>query len=423
MDVREELFELRLRNRREREADEARQDDRPGRVLLDQVLAHRLGVDVARLHAHEVAGVERHDRERLLVFGMRLEDAADLVVARAQHLVLLLLLRVIVRIRIRGDREVLADRRDVGDRRADIPRRLGLQRPELRVRRALEREGDKADAQPPHVVLLRRAVELDGDDVRMQRRELREQRLLMDARLVDEPEIGVVEDDDDPPAGLRGGLDGGDDPLRVLERRGVARRVVREVEDEELLHARRGQRGLQRRRVKMPVLERVEVAHLAADGIPEDQLVVVPEEVGRDELVARVEKQLRRDPKAVRERVRDDGVRAADALHGRVLLQLHRAPLLAEGRKAEASGVEERLAAERHVLREAVHHERRAVLLERHADRRVDVAALGFAALAENAAVGEVEAAAGGGERVGDGAEILVELLCELVHRESLLVC
>ena len=43
----------------------------------------------------------------------------------------------------------------------------------------------------------------------------------------------------------------------------------------------------------------------------------------------------------------------------------------------------------------------------------------GLGALAENAAVGEVEALAGGREQIRDGAERPVELFCQCVHRRS----
>ena len=347
---------------------------------------------------------------------MRLQDLADLLIACLENGVLLLLLRRVLRIGECGDREVLADRRGVGDAAADVARRLCLERLQLLVRRALERKGDEADAKAPHVVLLRRAVELHREDVPVERRKLGEERLAVDALLVDEPEVGVVADDHDSLAGLRGGLHRGDDLLRVRKRRRVAGRVVRKVEDEDFFLSGREQRGLHRGRVKTAALERVEVPDLAADRLLEDELVVVPEEIGADQLVRLTRKELRDDADAVGERVRDDGIRELHALEGRVLLDLHRLPLLAELGQPEASGIEKRLLVEPKVLREALHHERRAVLLERHADRRVDVAALGFCTLSEDAAIGKIHPLARVGEKLHRAAQRLIESLSQLIH-------
>ena len=80
---------------------------------------------------------------------------------------------------------MLADRGGVGDARADVARGLGLERLELVGRRTLEREADEANTQTPDIVFLRRTVKLDGEDVLVQVREFGEERLLVDALLVD----------------------------------------------------------------------------------------------------------------------------------------------------------------------------------------------------------------------------------------------
>ena len=61
------------------------------------------------------------------------------------------------------------------------------------------------------------------------------------------------------------------------------------------------------------------------------------------------------------------------------------------------------------------------VLLERHADRGVDAARLGFGTLAENAAIGEIEALAGGRKHVRDGAQRLVQQFSQWVHSCAIL--
>ena len=418
MDVGEEARQFCRGHRREAEADQARQDDRARRIRLDQPPADRLGVDAARPDAHEVARVERHRLEGVGVFGMRREDAADFAVARVEDLVLLLLLPRVGGIGERRDREVLADGRDVRHAAADVAGGLRLQRLELLRRRALERERDEPDAQAPDVILLRRAVELHGEHVFGERRERGEERLAVDARLVDEAEVGVVEDDDDPLARVRRRLDRRDDARHVLVRRRVARRVVRKVEDEELPVARGLQRRLHRRRVEAAVDEGVEVRDPAADRLAEDELVVVPEEVRRHERVVRIGEELRRDPQAVRQRVGDDGVGERDALQRRVLLELHLLPRLAQGREPERRRIEERAPVERDAFGEARHHHRRIVFLERHADRRVDVAAARLRALAQDAAVGKIHVPAGGRKELRRRAERLVELARQFIHDE-----
>ena len=70
----------------------------------------------------------------------------------------------------------------------------------------------------------------------MKIRELGEKRFLMDTLLVDQAEIRVIKNHYDSLAGSRGGLHGGDDFLRIFDRRGIPSRIVWEVENEELLH-------------------------------------------------------------------------------------------------------------------------------------------------------------------------------------------
>ena len=238
----------------------------------------------------------------------------------------------------------------------------------------------------------------------------------MDALLVDEPEVGVVQHDDDLLA-LRGhGLHRCNDALRVLERGRVARRVVREVEDEDFLVAGGQERALHRRHVERARAEHVERGKLRTANLLEDERVVVPVEVRRHHLVARTGEQLASHAQAVGESVRHDGEGIPLPAQGGVFLHLHLLPRLAERQKTKAAGVEEGLAVEIRMPGEAVHHERGAVLLERHADRRVDRARLRLGALPENAPVGEIDAAADGGEHVGHRSQFCVQLFCQCVH-------
>ena len=161
--------------------------------------------------------------------------------------------------------------------------------------------------------------------------------------------------------------------------------------------------------------------HLAADRVLEDELVVVPEEIGADQLVRRVRKQLRDDADAVGEGVGDDRVRELDALQGRILLELHFLPLFAKLGEAEAAGVEKRLLVELEVVPEALHHERGAVLLERHADRRINGASLGLAALSEDATVGKIHPFPLFREELRRGTKRFVEFLSQFVHNGLIL--
>ena len=250
----------------------------------------------------------------------------------------------------------------------------------------------------------------------MEIRELSEKRFAVDALFVNEPEVRIVAEDNDLLA-LRGdGLYSGNNLLRVGKRRRVAGRVVGEIENQNLLLAGGEKCLLHRVRVKRAFLEGIEELYLAADGFLEDQLVVVPEEVGADERVARPCKELRADADAVGERVRHDGIGKRLALERGILDELHRAPRLAQFRQAEAARIEERSLVEVNRLPEAVHHERRAVLLECHADRRVDCAGLRLRTLPENSTVWKIHAPTGRGEKISRRAERLVQLKRQLVH-------
>ena len=250
----------------------------------------------------------------------------------------------------------------------------------------------------------------------MQVGELGEQRLGMDALFVDEPEVGVVQHDDDLLA-LRGhGLHRCNDALRVLERGRVARRVVREVEDEDLLVAGGQERALHRRHVERARAEHVERGELRAAHLLEDERVVVPVEVRRHHLVAQTGEQLARHAQTMGEGVRYDGEGVVLPAQGGVLLHLHLLPRLAERQKAETSGIEEGLAVEIRMSGETVHHERGAVLLERHADRRVDRARLRLGSLTKDAPVGEIDATADRREHVGHRSQFCVQLFCQCVH-------
>ena len=350
---------------------------------------------------------------------MRLQDAADDPVAVLEHGILLALLADVVRVLVGGDGEVLPERRDVGYRRAHIARRLRLERRKLLRREALPRECDESHAHAPHVVLLSGAVQLDGQHVGVQIRELGEQGILVDALLVDEPEVRVVEDHDDPLL-LCCGLDCGHDLLRILQRCGVACGVVREVEYEKLLVARAEQGLLHGGGVKASVPEGVERLHLRAAGVGEYERVVVPVQIRGHHRVALVRKQLRAHAQAMSKRVGDHRVREPLAIERGVLPNEEFPPDLAQGGKTEAARVQERLAAERNVLGEAVHNEWRAILLERHAYRGVYAALFGLGPLAENAAEWKVHAPPLGGQKTCRRAKRLVQTFCQCVHDRKL---
>ena len=223
---------------------------------------------------------------------------------------------------------------------------------ELFRRRALEREGDKSDAEAPHVILFRRAVELDGENVLRKIRELGEKRLAVDAVLVDEPEVGVVEDNDDL-AARRGDFgDGLYDLDGIVVRRRVAGRIVREVENQNLLALARQKRLLHRGCIKVAVLEGIEERKLCTRGFLENQRVVIPVKIGNDYLNTALREKLGRNPKTVRKRVGYYGIRKLLALKGRILLDLHLAPLRAKLGNAEAARVEKRLLVEGNPLLE-----------------------------------------------------------------------
>ena len=392
-----------MRDGRERKAYEPGKDDRPRRILLDKMAADGLRVDADRLDAHEVAGIERHHLEEFRVPGIFGEDAADEMVAAGEDFVLLALLRGVGRVGERGGREVLAERGNIGDAAPDVARRLRLERLQLRFRRALERKRDEADAKPPDVILLRGAVELDGEDVFVKAREIGEERFAVDALLVDEPEVRIVEDDYDFDALLGRFLDGLDNRGRVFVRGRVAGGVVGEVEDQDFLGAVGKERGLERRRVETAILERVEMRNAATGDFTEYELVVVPEKIGRDERIRMIGEELGRDAQAVGDGVRHDGARIEEAAHGRVFLQFHLHPLLAQGGQPERACIQEDRLVHVDARLERVHHERRAVFLERLAYRCVDFRPLGLGALPEDAAVGEIHPLADGGKEFRRG--------------------
>ena len=324
---------------------------------------------------------------------------------------------------------MLPDRGRIGDRRAHVARRLRLERLQLLLRKSLAREGDESHAHSPHVVLLRGTVELHCQHVRMEVGELREERFLMDALLIDEPEVGVVQNHHDLLA-LRGrGLDRRDDLRRVRKGRRVAGGVVREVEDQNLLLAGPQQRLLHRHRIKLVgraprarrFRKRVERLQFRADGLTEDERVVVPVEIGHDHLVPLVRKQLCTDAQAMREGVRHHGIREGLAPERRILPHHEIAPARPKRRQTEAAGVKERLAAQVDVLGKAVHDQRRAVLLERHADGGVDFAGLRFRTLPQNSTVGEVQTPPFSGEKSRRLTERFVQSFRQYVHRQRII--
>ena len=395
----EQLAELFGRDCAERDADKARKHDCAGAVVLDEFLAQCFGVHALRLDAHEVTAVARHGLEGFLVFGVACEHVLDDVVALLEGRVLLSLLVHVFGALVGGEQNPLADGGTVADVAADRTGGLVFEGLELGFGGALETEGHEPDAEAPDVVFLGGAVELDGEQVLVGLEQLHEQGFLGHAFLVHESEVGIVEQGHDLVA--CGGAVGEDlrDFDGFLLGGGVAGRVVREVQEHDLLLALAfGEGGLEGFGIEPAVLEGVERLDLRAAAVHEHELVVVPVEVGDDDFVTLVEEEVARAADGVGEGAGHDRVAELLAGEARVLADNLFLPCLAEVGVAETRGVQERLLGEVQALEHAVEHERAPVVFEGGADGRVDFGALGFGALAQNALAREEDCLAPFGE-------------------------
>ena len=395
----EQLAEFFGRNGAERHANKARKHDCAGAVVLDELLAEFLGIHALRLDAHKVTAVARHGLEGFLVFRVGGEFVLDDVEALLERVVLFLFLLQVFRALEGGEQDLLADARGVRDVAADRTGGLVLEGLELGFAGALETEGHEPDAEAPHVVFLGGAVELDGEQVLVGFEQLHEQGFLGHAFLVHESEVGVVEQGHDLVA--RGGAVGEDlrDFDGFLLGGGVAGRVVREVQEHDLLLALAfGEGGLEGFGIEPAVLEGVERLDLRAAAVHEHEFVVVPVEVRDDDFVTRVEEEVARAADGVGEGAGHDRVAELLAGETRVLADNLFLPGLAEVGVAKTRGVQERLLGEVQALEHAVEHERAPVVFEGGADGRVDFGALGFGALAQNALAREEDCLAPFGE-------------------------
>ena len=355
---------------------------------------------------------------------MACEHLLDDVVALLEYLVLGLLLLQVFRALECGEQDLLADARGVTDVATDGAGSLVFEGLELGGGGALETEAHETDAETPHVVFLGGAVELDGEQVLVGIDNLHEQRFLGHAFFVHKAEVGVVEQGHDLVA--RGGAVGEDlcDFDRFLLGGGVAGRVVREVQEHDLLVALAfGEGLLEGFGIEPAVLEGVERADLGAAAVFEHEFVVVPVQVGDDDLVARVQEEVARAADGVREGAGHDRVAEFLACERRVLAQDLFLPGLAEVGVAEARGVQERRLGQVQALEHAVEHQRGSVVFEGGTDGRVDFGALGFGALAEDALAREEDGLAPFGKHgenaAAVGGEFRVGLFCEriVVHR------
>ena len=352
------------------------------------------------------------------------EHLLDDVVALLERFVLGLLLLDVFFALVGGEEDLLADARGVTDVAADRTGGLVFEGLELGGGGALETEAHEADAEAPNVVFLGRAVELDGEQVLVGIDELHEQGFLGHAFFVDESEVGVVEQGHDLVA--RGGAFSEDlgDFDRFLFGGGVAGRVVREVQEHDLLVALAfGEGGLEGFGIETAVLEGVESLDFGAAAVHEHEFVVVPVQVGDDDLVTGVQEQVARAADGMGEGAGYDRVAKFLACKRRVLADNLVFPGLAEVGVAEARGIEEGLLGQVQALEHAVEHERAAIVFEGGTDSRVDFGTLGFGALAQNALAREEDGLAPFGEHgenvAAVGGEFRVGLFCEriVVHR------
>ncbi len=361
---------------------------------------------------------------------MRSEFILDDVEALLECFVLFLLLLQVFFALEGGEQNLLADARGVRDVATDRTGGLVFEGLELCFAGALETEGHEADAEAPHIVFLGRAVELDGEQVLVGFEQLHEQGFLGHAFFIDESEVGIVEQGHDLVA--CGGTVGEDlrDFDGFLFGSGVAGRVVREVQEHDLLLALAfGEGCLEGFGIEPAVLECVERLDLRAAAVHEHEFVVVPVQVGDDDFVAGVEEHVARAADGVGEGAGHDRVAELLACEARVLADNLFLPGLAEVGVAETRGVQERLLGEVQALEYAVEHERAPVVFEGGADGRVDFGPLGFGALAQDALAREENGLAPFGKHAEYfatvGGEFRVGLFCEriVVHRLILFDC
>ena len=317
---------------------------------------------------------------------MRSEFILDDVEALLERFVLFLLLLQVFFALEGGEQNLLADARGVRDVAADRTGGLVFEGLELGGSGTLETEAHEPDAEAPDIVFLGGTVELDGEQVLVGFEQLHEQGFLGHAFFIDESEVGIVEQGHDLVAGS--GAFGEDlrDFDGFLLGGGVAGRVVREVQEHDLLVALAfGEGGLEGFGIEPAVLEGVERLDLRTAAVFEHELVVIPVEVRDDDFVTRVKEEVARAADGVGEGAGHDRIAELLACEARVLADNLFFPGLAEVGVAETRSVQERLLGEVQALEHAVKHERAPVVFEGGADGRVDFGALGFGALAQDA--------------------------------------
>ena len=316
---------------------------------------------------------------------MRSENFLDDVVTLLERCILFSLLLSVFGALVSSKQNLLADGRSVRDVATDRTGSLVFESLELSFSCALETEGHKANAEAPNVVFLGRAIELHGEEVFVSVHELHEEGFLRHAFFVDETKVSVVEECDNLVTGSSAFREDLCDFDCFLFGSGVTRRVVREVEEHDLLVGLACSKGsLQSFRVKATVLEGVESLDLCATGIFEHEFVVVPVEVRDNHFVASVEEHVTGAADGMRQSGRHNRVTEVLGSKRRVFLDDLGLPFLAEVRITEARSIEEGLLREIEGLENAVQNERRAVIFESCTDCRIDVGALGFGTLAEN---------------------------------------
>ena len=318
------------------------------------------------------------------------EDFLDDVVALLEGRVLFSLLLGVFFALISGKQNLLADGRAIRDVATNGTGGLVFHSLELCLSCTLEAKAHEAYAEAPYIVFLGRTVELDGEEVFVSVHEFDEQGFLGHAFFVHQSEVGIVEEGHHFVA--LGGTFGEDlgDFNRFRFGSGVAGRVVREVQEHDLLVALTViQSGLQGFGIETAVLEGVEGLDLGAAGVFEHELVVVPVQVRDNHFVTGIEEQVAGAADGVGEGAGHD--RRAEVLvcKRRVLDDDLLLPFLAEVRVTEARGVQEGLLGQIQGLEDAIQHERRAIVFEGGANRSVDLGALGFGALAEDSLAGE----------------------------------
>ena len=200
------------------------------------------------------------------------------------------------------------------------------------------------------------------------------------------PRILLVEDHDDAVAGVGGFLQGIADGGGFADRSRVPRGIVREVEQHDLLADRSfRERGFESLHIVGAAHEGIVGSEPAAEGLGEDQIVVVPVQIRNDDLIALVDEQIRTHREGVGQRRCDDGQAVALSREARVLDGEQFLPLFAQAGQAGARRVEKRIARQRHEGLQCFEGQGRSVFFERGADGGVDLPAFGFGALSQNA--------------------------------------